>query len=604
MAATSAGSATLVSDKAVTIDPYTCIPKKNRKYASECTEVHLTNQNGEKLSESFAHFNNLESVWLSDNRLARVENLEANFRIREVYIENNRLVSLAGMRTFKFLRVLMASGNQLRNLEKQLAVIGRFAFLKKLDLFDNPVAEEPDYRLRLIYTVPQVEILDRRSVKGPERMKAEEVVPNLDKVSPAKPEKCRSRGPGHSKLERSCFAMDQEIRQRRKEEEEIANRIEFKQARDLVCPFEDIANGKRCENKDTEKGCRWVHVDTTKPEDAVRYRKTMEEWPAMRSLQENRSAVPRMERGHEAARLTHLEKYEIRPLIEKRAGKTDLNRDDVAALVKDLATNGVEEAQQHTREGDKLFEKTKDANPVWFTKVGRVLGDANALQPVAAEKTLGRSGSKARLSSKGSQAAVPSHPLDKIFQDPGATVSIGEVANWLLTLEWPHPDHDDNDRRIAKALEEAKVAERTGQADALEACRSTICRLARGQSYVGPHHGTGPLEQLRNNRQSGDTGLLTQLNTRQNDLSFTGLTTDKRGRLKPVDDDCTMKANSLLHPTHAAKIFRAESGKQKARGDVFTQTLIQPRRQVNEATGQMTLMVDSAFKHSTIGGKH
>ena len=55
------------------------------------------------------------------NRLSRVENLETNFRIREarvgscaaictrlrlqVYIQNNRLVSLAGLKTFKFLRV-------------------------------------------------------------------------------------------------------------------------------------------------------------------------------------------------------------------------------------------------------------------------------------------------------------------------------------------------------------------------------------------------------------------------------------------------------------------------------------------------------------------
>ena len=110
----------------------------------------------------------------------------------EVYIQNNRLVSLAGLKSFKFLRVsrvcccffsvfwasqrllgllgllsarllqvLLASGNQLRNLDKQLALLSRsaqpssarsvctvhtrtplllrFPFLKKLELFDNPV---------------------------------------------------------------------------------------------------------------------------------------------------------------------------------------------------------------------------------------------------------------------------------------------------------------------------------------------------------------------------------------------------------------------------------------------------------------------------------
>ena len=56
----------------------------------------------------------------------------------QIYLQNNRLVSLAGLRSFKFLKVLLASGNQLRNLDKQLALLSKFAFLKKLDLFDNP----------------------------------------------------------------------------------------------------------------------------------------------------------------------------------------------------------------------------------------------------------------------------------------------------------------------------------------------------------------------------------------------------------------------------------------------------------------------------------
>ena len=55
-------------------------------------------------------------------------------------------------------QVLLASGNQLRNLDKQLALLsrqaapgslrhltsgslGRFPFLKKLELFDNPVRD-------------------------------------------------------------------------------------------------------------------------------------------------------------------------------------------------------------------------------------------------------------------------------------------------------------------------------------------------------------------------------------------------------------------------------------------------------------------------------
>jgi len=208
----------------VMCDPYHCIAKRNRKYSSECTEVHLTNLGAEELSESFHEFPNLETLWLSGNRLSRLDNLQSNFRIQELYLQDNRIVSLASVKTFKFLRVLLASNNQLRNLDKQLLVLTRFAFLKKLDLFDNPVAEEPDYRLRIIHHVPQVETLDRHVVKGHERLRADEVVPNLDKASAPKPEKLRKTPPWaqHSEVEKHCFRTARAIADRRRADEEAA----------------------------------------------------------------------------------------------------------------------------------------------------------------------------------------------------------------------------------------------------------------------------------------------------------------------------------------------------------------------------------------------
>jgi hypothetical protein len=202
------------------IDPYRCIPKRNQKYASECTEVYLSDLKGEKVSENFKRFPNLEVIWFNGNRLSRIENLEENFRIKEVYVQDNMLVSLSGIRSFKFLRVLLASNNQIRNLDKQLAFLSRFAFLNKLDLFDNPVAEEPDYRLRLVYNIPQVEILDRHTVKVQERIKADEVVPNLDKVSTSKVEHHKKKRADLSNLEQECFKSAREIKNRRKREQE------------------------------------------------------------------------------------------------------------------------------------------------------------------------------------------------------------------------------------------------------------------------------------------------------------------------------------------------------------------------------------------------
>lgn len=70
------------------------------------------------------------------------------------------------------MQVLLIGDNQLRNLDLFLEFISRFAFLEQLDLFGNPLAEEPDYRLKIIKMMPQIKILDRHQVTTIERTKA------------------------------------------------------------------------------------------------------------------------------------------------------------------------------------------------------------------------------------------------------------------------------------------------------------------------------------------------------------------------------------------------------------------------------------------------
>merc|ERR1719162_1022256 len=155
------------------LDPNSCLSKKGTKYARDCVEVYLSSLGGTMLSESFRDFINLETVWFNNNRLTRLDDhLQPCFRIREIYIQNNRIVSLNFLKWFKFLKTLLASNNQIRNLDKQLTLITRLSFLTKLDLFDNSVADEPDYRLRMIYHAPQVQILDRTGVTMEQRRKA------------------------------------------------------------------------------------------------------------------------------------------------------------------------------------------------------------------------------------------------------------------------------------------------------------------------------------------------------------------------------------------------------------------------------------------------
>jgi len=97
------------------------------------------------------------------------------------------------------------------------------------------VAEEPDYRLRIVYHMPQVEILDRRAVKGPERLTAGEVVPNMDKVSGAKPEVGKKIPPWlrHSATERFCFKAAGQIAAQRSRDEELSLTSTFSVPRDF-----------------------------------------------------------------------------------------------------------------------------------------------------------------------------------------------------------------------------------------------------------------------------------------------------------------------------------------------------------------------------------
>ena len=62
--------------------------------------------------------------------------------------------NIEAIKKFKFLDALLISGNRLRNLDKFLIFLSKFAFLEQLDLFGNPLAEEPDYRMKIIYTMP------------------------------------------------------------------------------------------------------------------------------------------------------------------------------------------------------------------------------------------------------------------------------------------------------------------------------------------------------------------------------------------------------------------------------------------------------------------
>ena len=100
-----------------------------------------------------------------------------NFRIKNLCCAQNHITTLEGsISKMKFLEVLYLNNNKLKNLEKVLSNLKQFSFLKNLNLFGNPVAEEPEYRPRVVDAIKSLEIFDRHKIGIIERIKAEETV--------------------------------------------------------------------------------------------------------------------------------------------------------------------------------------------------------------------------------------------------------------------------------------------------------------------------------------------------------------------------------------------------------------------------------------------
>jgi hypothetical protein len=404
------------------LDPFTCIPKRNQKYAFECTEVYLADQDAEELSENFCKFPNLEVVWFNTNRLTRLGNLESNFRIREVFVQDNRLVSLAGLKNCHFLRVLLAGNNQIRNLEKQLTFLKRFLFLKKLELSGNPVADEPEYRLQLIFHAPQVEIFDNAVVKDPERTKAAEVVPNLDKVT-GPPPKSQPPKSARSKIEQDIYRERRQILERRCKKEEEAMAQMFTTTSSMRKPLDNMQHKQFVRNKQA-----W---STPRDNKCLAAGLILREQP----------------------RPTPWEVPEMLKTVEMVAGKQELTRADVTALCDRLSKEGLEDMGRSLTKPN-VFSFLPDKIPGKQSMAGAA---------VRAQKV----------------AQLPDgfqHPLEAL-SDPKATMPTSDVAKFLLTLDWQRQDEGTINKRIDKLYADAKHADIAGNKNDQSLCQMAALRL-------------------------------------------------------------------------------------------------------------------------------
>ncbi|NWW95861.1 LRC72 protein, partial [Rhynochetos jubatus] len=122
---------------------------------------------------SLSQFHRLRYLWINNNKIQDLTFLNKNYCLAELYLNNNELTDISGaLKHLCALQILLLHSNQLKKLGKTVKELKGMTSLQTLNLFRNPLAQDPGYRLYVIYFLPSVQLLDRKSVTQRERESA------------------------------------------------------------------------------------------------------------------------------------------------------------------------------------------------------------------------------------------------------------------------------------------------------------------------------------------------------------------------------------------------------------------------------------------------
>ncbi|NXD20048.1 LRC72 protein, partial [Spelaeornis formosus] len=122
---------------------------------------------------SLSQFRKLRYLWINNNKIQDLTFLIKNYYLTELYLNNNELTDISGaLKHLCSLQVLFLHNNELKKLGKTVEELKGMISLQTLNLFQNPLAYDPDYRLYVIHFLPSVQLLDRKLVTQRERESA------------------------------------------------------------------------------------------------------------------------------------------------------------------------------------------------------------------------------------------------------------------------------------------------------------------------------------------------------------------------------------------------------------------------------------------------
>ncbi|POM68031.1 Hypothetical protein PHPALM_15859 [Phytophthora palmivora] len=94
--------------------------------------------------------------------------------VTALYLSQNNLRSLEGIEQFSMVRLLSVGGNLIPS-DKEVARLNELKQLRNLNLMGNPLCDQPNYRLRVIATLNNLQVLDNCDITKKEREAAPHV---------------------------------------------------------------------------------------------------------------------------------------------------------------------------------------------------------------------------------------------------------------------------------------------------------------------------------------------------------------------------------------------------------------------------------------------
>ncbi|KAK7099024.1 hypothetical protein V1264_003225 [Littorina saxatilis] len=171
------------------------LTRRRIKTDKEVEELYLADK-GLTDVHDLRRFRYLKKLWLNGNRLRQISCLTTNFRVCELHLNDNELIEISGaIGHLTCLQTCMLHNNQLTKLDKVTREFKRMQNLHTLNLFDNPIAQEPEYRLFVIQSCPSVKLLDRQEVTKREKDIARRIYHSEDKAQGKVAFGRRSQGP-------------------------------------------------------------------------------------------------------------------------------------------------------------------------------------------------------------------------------------------------------------------------------------------------------------------------------------------------------------------------------------------------------------------------